>query len=333
MAQIVTCLLQIFCIVPEKPDVPIWRMMFTAEQPFHDLFAVALDVFFRTWREMHANVDDEDKVLHVVRSQLALGIAENPASFKELDEIIQRKLSYFHMQKMWEKERMEREELELKSSAIRDLQQYLRPSIEELIKTKKKNILKKGFFFAKVSKGKSFNSDKKTYWFWKLDEHERCLFYTECLNSNSPTLKLDLKTKKKCRFFNPYLHMPSGNIVSTNKLFASLNPLFPGLICFPILVAISDIKRIGTGSEYNETVVQQIGMKFSKKTALSFLKQGFSIELKDQSEHLALATDDEAVLQAWIEGLRLLLESEKLNEKEVSKRLYHFISKDLNNLR
>jgi hypothetical protein len=290
MAQIVRSLISIISIVHERiddqPEISPrpWLIMYNSERPFHDLFAVSLDLFFRTWREMHATGNDEDKVLHVVRHQLAYGIDNNPSSLKELDDILQRKFSYFHIQKIWEKRRVEMEELELKSSAIQDLQQYLRPTIEELVKTKMKNVLKNGFYFAKVTKGKLFSSDKKVVWHWRLDEHERFLTYVECLDSNN--LKLDLQNIKK--------------------------------------LPISDIKRIVTGSEYSETVVQQIGMKLSKKSSsLSFLKQGFSIELKDQSEPLTIATEDKDVLQAWIEGLNYVLGNGRLNEKEVSFKVYY----------
>uniref|UniRef100_A0A914QZX8 PH domain-containing protein n=1 Tax=Panagrolaimus davidi TaxID=227884 RepID=A0A914QZX8_9BILA len=90
----------------------------------------------------------------------------------------------------------------------------------------------------------------------------------------------------------------------------------------PITVPISDIKRIVTGSEYSETVVQQIGMKLSKKSSSHlFLKQGFSVEFKDQSEPLTLAADDEDVVLQWIDGLNLLLGFEHLNEKEINRLL------------
>uniref|UniRef100_A0A914R2Z0 Uncharacterized protein n=1 Tax=Panagrolaimus davidi TaxID=227884 RepID=A0A914R2Z0_9BILA len=116
--------------------------MFNSERPFHDLFAVALDLYFRTWREMHAR-----------GHQISLGISNNPASLKDLDDILQRKFSYFHMQKIWKKEGIETDELELKSSAIQDLQQHLRPSIEELVKTQKKR-LEKRISFCKSYKRK-----------------------------------------------------------------------------------------------------------------------------------------------------------------------------------
>ena len=82
-------------------------------------------------------------------------------------------------------------------------------------------------------------------------------------------------------------------------------------------VALSDIKRIVTGSEYSEIVVQQIGTKLSKKSSsLSLLRQGFSFELKEQAELLTLATDNEQILQTWIEGLNMLIGNQMITDQK-----------------
>lgn len=51
--------------------------MLKLEQPFYELFNVVMDLFSRTWREMHANVDDLQKVLSVVHDQLYISIYNN----------------------------------------------------------------------------------------------------------------------------------------------------------------------------------------------------------------------------------------------------------------
>lgn len=211
MAQIVDALGRILSVYVSNDgeDGPYdiylrpWLLVFNSEKYFLDYFSTGMELFLRTWREMHANSDDEDKVMNVVRYQLAFGIAENVHDFTQFDEYLQKHLSYFHIQKIFEKQRIEREELELKSTTIEDLRSYLRPSIEELVKNKKKNILKDGFIFAKVSKGKSFTPGKSQMWHWKLDDNERYLWYTDCHPSQNPgtgTPRPDLKTKKKCMF-------------------------------------------------------------------------------------------------------------------------------------
>ena len=211
MAHIVDALGKILSVYfpTDGEDVPYdihsnpWLLVFYSEKFFLDYFSTGMELFLRTWREMHANSDDEDKVMHVVRYQLAFGVAENVSDFKQLDEYLQKHLSYFHIQKIFEKQRIEREELELKSSTIEDLRNHLRPSMEDLVKNKKKNILKDGFTFAKVSKGKSFTPGKSQMWHWKLDDNERYLWYTDCHPIQNPGTAIprpDLKTKKRCEF-------------------------------------------------------------------------------------------------------------------------------------
>lgn len=38
------------------------QLILKSERPFYDIFGVNVELFHRTWREMHANVDDLDKV-------------------------------------------------------------------------------------------------------------------------------------------------------------------------------------------------------------------------------------------------------------------------------
>uniref|UniRef100_A0A7E4VWL1 ELMO domain-containing protein n=1 Tax=Panagrellus redivivus TaxID=6233 RepID=A0A7E4VWL1_PANRE len=288
MSHLVTSLIRILSIMPseatptsEDPSITHslpeqilrpWLIMFNSEHPFHDLFAVAIDTYFRTWREMHAGSDDEGKVLHVVRHQLAYAVRENLPTCAAFDDYVQRKLSYFHIQKIWERQRIEREELELNSLAVRELQKHLRPSVVKLVNSRRINALKKGYCFTKIAKSKSA---KPYLWFWKLDEKERELSCCDCFED---TTRPNYKTKQT--------------------------------------ILINDIRRIITGTEYSEVVIQQIGTKFLKKTSSALPKYGFSIEPKDQTELLILATDDEAVHQAWTEGLNILLGREVIAERK-----------------
>lgn len=83
---------------------------------------------------MHANVDDLEKVffiqlfkkrlptffkvISVVDDQMLRALTLNLSSLEDLDKTLQKKFSYFHMQKIWERERIEQEELELNSVEI-----------------------------------------------------------------------------------------------------------------------------------------------------------------------------------------------------------------------
>ncbi|KAH7723897.1 cell death abnormality protein 12 [Aphelenchoides avenae] len=190
MVHLVTALIQILAIPVDNVEnqttsTKFLRLLFKAERPFHDLFAATLELFHRTWREMHANVDDLDKVITVVRDQMERALGTNPFTFGELNKTLQQEFSYFHMQKLWERERIEREELELQSNTVRELRDHLRPSIESLVRRRKINFLKEGMVFGKVVVGKSQGMNKgDRHWHWKLDDSERQLSYVD---GNGPT--------------------------------------------------------------------------------------------------------------------------------------------------
>uniref|UniRef100_A0A915D2T4 ELMO domain-containing protein n=1 Tax=Ditylenchus dipsaci TaxID=166011 RepID=A0A915D2T4_9BILA len=249
------------------------QLILKLERPFHELFGVLVELFHRTWREMHANVDDLDKVLSVVQDQLERAISFNPGSLEELDKIFHKKFSYFYMQKIWERERIEQEELELNSTTIQSLRDHLRPNIEELVLCRKKNFLKRGLVFNKFTLAAKHTQTAKELppqrWFWRLEENERHLCYTDC-SINAGKTENDTSSIKK--------------------------------------VSIHSIRKIVYGSEYSNRLSQQFGIKLSKKSqSSSLLRCGLCIELHDDSEQFHLTTNDESHLNMFIEGLQCLM--------------------------
>lgn len=224
------------------------------------------------------------KVISIVHNQLERAFATNPESLEQLDKIFQQKFSYFYMQKIWERERIEQEELELNSKTIQSLRDFLRPNIEQLVIKRKKNFLKKGLIFAKflAAGGKNQNNHKdhslsqlqqqhlsqQQLWFWHLDENERHLCFMDCKLTNGKQNELDYSTLKK--------------------------------------ISIINIRRIIYGPEYSNKISQQFGVKFSKKSQSS-LRCGLCIELNDESEQFHLTTINEADLNAWIDGMNCLI--------------------------
>ncbi|KAI1701073.1 pleckstrin homology domain-containing protein [Ditylenchus destructor] len=283
MAQIAMSLIQVLGIHEEskcKSNRDLCRLMLKLEQPFYELFNVVMDLFSRTWREMHANVDDLQKVLSVVHDQFERAMATNPNSLEELDKLLQKKLSYFNMQKLWERERIEQEVLELNSATIQSLREYLRPSIEQLVMRRKKNFLKKGMVFT----GKHSASGKlsqlakdQQLWYWELEENERHLCYMDC-KVGGKQKELDFSSQKK--------------------------------------VVIANIRRIIYGQEYNNRVHQRFDIKLSsKKNQLSsLLKCGLCIEINEDirntnnlDEEYYLSTNNESELTAFLDGLQCLI--------------------------
>ncbi|KAL3998941.1 hypothetical protein ACH3XW_17125 [Acanthocheilonema viteae] len=182
--HLVQMLIDILHIVnePEEGD-RLMVLLFKSDRPFLDLFAVLVKLFHRTWREMHASEEDIKKVLAVVRKQIDVCLLEKPDTIERLEELLAAH-SYPHMKKIWEKERSAKEAEELQSDAVKELREYLRPSIVELVLKNRKNVLKNGYKFGKLIKSKSMQKGQQ-FWFWKLDANEKTLICTDCSNTES----------------------------------------------------------------------------------------------------------------------------------------------------
>lgn len=75
-------------------------------------------------------------------------------------------------------------------------------------------------------------------------------------------------------------------------------------------MAIFAIRRVISGAEYRDFVIQQIGTKLYKKSMSPWPSHcGLALEVNDQSEPLNLASDDEKKVADWVEGLHCLLDS------------------------
>lgn len=212
---LVLMLIDIFHVMaePEEGD-RLQIILFKSDRPFLDLFAALVRLFHITWREMHASEEDVKKVLAVVRKQMDVCLTEKPTTVEKLEELLAVH-SYPHMQRIWERERSAKEAEELHSESVKELRDYLRPSIEELIKRNRKNALKNGFVFGKLAKSKSLQKGQQ-FWHWKLDANEKILVCTECKKGDS-TL--------------------SNDSAATFK------------------VAISDVQRVITGGEFGDPLL------------------------------------------------------------------------------
>ncbi|KHN71945.1 Cell death abnormality protein 12 [Toxocara canis] len=182
--RLVQLLIDILHIVNEPEDGDrLVVMLFKSDRPFIDLFAVMVRLFHRTWREMHASEEDINKVLAVVQKQMDICMSERPETMEKFEELLTTH-SYPYMQKIWERERSAKEAEELQSDAVRELREFLRPSIIELIKKNRKNVLKNGYTFGKLSQSKSIQKGQQ-FWYWKLDPNEKTLLCTDCSASDS----------------------------------------------------------------------------------------------------------------------------------------------------
>ncbi|KAK6729612.1 hypothetical protein RB195_006577 [Necator americanus] len=155
------------------------ELLFRCDSSFNSLFAVTVQLFHRTWREMHASQDEHEKVANVVHEQLRRAANNRPANLTTLEELLL-SLPYWKMKELWKRELIEKENNQLSSEVVGELRNLLKPSIEQLVRTNRKNALRQGFTFRRQVKGKTPHKGEDQYCFWKLDASDLlCLTDTD----------------------------------------------------------------------------------------------------------------------------------------------------------
>ncbi|KAK5964905.1 hypothetical protein GCK32_017001 [Trichostrongylus colubriformis] len=117
---------------------------------------------------MHASHDEHDKVTNVVQEQLRRVANNRPVTLSMFEDSLSA-LPYWKMKELWKRELIEKENNQLSSEVVSELRNLLKPSIEQLIRTNRKNVLKQGFTFRRQIKGKTPHKGEDQYCFWKLD--------------------------------------------------------------------------------------------------------------------------------------------------------------------
>ncbi|PAV67730.1 hypothetical protein WR25_04238 isoform D [Diploscapter pachys] len=186
-------------------------LILSVECPVDALFNTTIQLFHTTWREMKANNNELHKVELVVREKLTKALDKSPQSFEILENHLSA-LPYWKLQEIWKKEEAQKENDQLDSDVVRwknyenifpmkkfrELKKRLQPSIEQLVRTNRKNFLKLGFIFKKYAKGgKAYHRDQFTL--WKLDPTEKILTMSdvdsETRSNNALTMtSADIKT-------------------------------------------------------------------------------------------------------------------------------------------
>uniref|UniRef100_A0A0N5ASP3 ELMO domain-containing protein n=1 Tax=Syphacia muris TaxID=451379 RepID=A0A0N5ASP3_9BILA len=228
--ELVKILIDVLNIIqqPDKSD-RLHIMLFKSQRPFEELFMVSLSLFYRTWHEMQARKVDVYRVLSVVRKQVTVGFKSNSETIALLEKLLAAH-SYHRMQAMWEEERSQKEAEDLNNKSVKELRSFLHPSIQELIKRNRKNVLKNGFTFRKLPKNKSVTkeSDSQQYWHWKLDMSETTLVYWDCTPDNA--LFLDPSTSTKISVSDlKNVTVCGKNVDSTHTLKSKKRLGIPGL--------------------------------------------------------------------------------------------------------
>ncbi|XP_053459879.1 engulfment and cell motility protein 3 isoform X3 [Nycticebus coucang] len=145
-------------------------MFFGQDHSFHELFCVGIQLLNKTWKEMRATQEDFDKVMQVVREQLARTLALKPTSL-ELFRTKVNALTYGEVLRLRQTERLHQEGT--LAPPILELREKLKPELLGLIRQQRLLRLCEGTLFRKISSRR--RQDK--LWFCCLSPNHKVLQY------------------------------------------------------------------------------------------------------------------------------------------------------------
>lgn len=154
-------------------------MFFSQDHSFHELFCVAIQLLNKTWKEMRATQEDFDKVMQVVREQLARTLALKPTSL-ELFRTKVNALTYGEVLRLRQTERLHQEGT--LAPPILELREKLKPELISLIRQQRLLRLCEGMLFRKISSRR--RQDK--LWFCCLSPNHKVLQYGDVEEGANP---------------------------------------------------------------------------------------------------------------------------------------------------
>ncbi|XP_010610517.1 engulfment and cell motility protein 3 isoform X3 [Fukomys damarensis] len=165
-------------------------MFFGQDQSFHELFCVAILLLNKTWKEMRATQEDFDKVMQVVREQLARTLALKPTSL-ELFRTKVNALTYGEVLRLRQTERLHLEGT--LAPPILELREKLKPELLGLIRQQRLLRLCEGTLFHKISSRR--RQDK--LWFCCLSPNHKVLQYGDVEEGTGPPTPETLPEQRK----------------------------------------------------------------------------------------------------------------------------------------
>ncbi|KAL3072730.1 hypothetical protein niasHS_017704 [Heterodera schachtii] len=330
--------------------LPFWRFVLKNERPFYALFQILVELFQRTWGEMHAKMDDLAKVLSVVQDQMERAMAEDEETMERLEgELLRKKYSYFGMQRIWKREEMAREELELSGAQIQSVHQripyiswtfpvlfifhsfihppppfrplrvHLRPQFERMVLQLRINFLKKGLTFRRLFP-QMLNSNQLTV-----------------NNSNAQNSANSSHQQSLCSHFwfwrlddrQRHFHFWDCRMGGGKHSELALDTQKK--------LAVSQIRAVYHGNDLTVRLGQQFGAKVHKKAVQSLLRFGLCLELdsppslaEDTDYFLCSAGGDESEFLQWLEGIQSLLWPQKaLQRHSIREELDRLLSMEI----
>ncbi|XP_045746892.1 engulfment and cell motility protein 3 isoform X3 [Mirounga angustirostris] len=268
-------------------------MFFGQDQSFHELFCVSIQLLNKTWKEMRATQEDFDKVMQVVREQLARTLALKPSSL-ELFRTKVNALPYGEVLRLRQTERLHQEGT--LAPPILELREKLKPELMGLIRQQRLLRLCEGTLFRKISSRR--RQDK--LWFCCLSPNHKVLQYGDVEESASPPTVESLPEQRE----------EDGTGVRVSHLPSRDHPLCgaplgpsgqPGLLP---TVAVADIKALLTGKD-----CPHVREKGSGKQNKDLYELAFSISYDhgEAEAYLNFIAPSKREFHLWTDGLSALL--------------------------
>lgn len=154
------------------------------EEPFKEVFCVAIQLLFRTWREMRASVLDLEKVMVVVAKQISMVLqaGSNLTSF----DVLKTRLFDLSYKKITASEENSRllDDTVLRSKPVMELSKRIKPEIIQLVKEERLRHLVEGAEFPAFPK--TGRKVRDQFFYCRLSPNHKVLHFGDCSGGAQP---------------------------------------------------------------------------------------------------------------------------------------------------
>lgn len=162
------------------------------EEPFKEVFCVAIQRLFRTWREMRASEHDLEKVMVVVMKQISM-VLQGGSTLTSFD-ILKTRLFDLNYKRIAEAEENSQllDDSVLNSKPVVELCKRIKPEIIQLVKEERLRHLVEGAAFPAIQK--TGRSRRDQFFYCRLSSNYKLLHFGDCSGTQAPPIEsLDKK--------------------------------------------------------------------------------------------------------------------------------------------
>ena len=160
------------------------------EEPLKEVFCIAIQLLFKTWREMRASILDLEKVMAVVTKQITTVLMNSGSSLTSFD-ILKTKLFDLSYKKITQTEENSQllDENVLKSKPVQELCARIKPEIYQLVRQERLRHLVEGAAFPRATRRRD------QFFYCRLSTNHKVLHFAETTNI-SQALPIEQMDKK-----------------------------------------------------------------------------------------------------------------------------------------